>query len=68
MAIELEEPEGTPQIVDGYDPKNSANRLQIDERYFLVDAAAEQERRQKLQDNSGLPKYALDWVEHFCES
>ncbi|MCK5319636.1 MAG: hypothetical protein KAJ55_17115 [Anaerolineales bacterium] len=50
----------------GYDPQNSADRLHPDERYFLVDAVAEQERRQKLQDISGLPKHSIDWVNSFC--
>lgn len=68
MGIELVEPEDNPQIVDGYDPKNSANRLQIDERYFLVDVAAELERRQAAAERSGVPKHALDWIECYCES
>ncbi len=50
----------------GYDPQNSADRLHPDNRYFLVDAIAEQERRQKLQDISGLPKHSIDWVNAFC--
>lgn len=50
----------------GYDPFNSADRLHPDERYFLVDAIAEQERRQKLQDISGLSTHSIDWVNAFC--
>lgn len=53
-------------IILGYDPQNSADRLNPDERFFLVDAVADQERRQKLQDISGLPKHSIEWVNAFC--
>ena len=72
MKLELvpdDRPEAEPPeavIPLGYDPLNSADRLHPDERYFLVYAVAEQERRQKLQDISGLPTPAIDWVNAFC--
>lgn len=50
----------------GYDPFNSADRLEPDDRFFLVDEIADEERRIKLRDLSGVPKHALDWIEVFC--
>lgn len=53
-------------IPPGYDPKNSADKLQPDERYFLVDVQAEQERRQRILDFSDLPQHVLDYIEDYC--
>jgi len=55
-------------IPDGYDPKNSADKLEPDDRYFLVDPEAERERRLAADERSGLPKYTLDYIDAYCES
>jgi len=49
----------------GYDPLNSADRLEPDDRFFLVDALADEARKDRLRVASGVPKHALDWIEVF---
>jgi hypothetical protein len=72
MELELvpeDQPEAANQdnvIPDGYDPKNSADKLEPDARYFLVDVAAEQERMQRILDFSDLPQNVLDYIEDYC--
>lgn len=50
----------------GYDPLNSADKLEPDDRFFLVDVIADEARKEKMREVSGVPKHALDWIEVFC--
>ncbi len=56
--------DAVPKVI-GYDPLNSADMLEPDNRFFLIDEIAAEERRQKAREESGVPKHALDWIEIF---
>ena len=56
--------DAVPKAV-GYDPFNSADKIEPGERPYLLDALAEEERKREIRERSGVPKHALDWIEGF---
>ena len=55
-------------VAFGYDPLNSADMLQPDDRFFLTDPVAEEARRKAAEKISGLPNHVLDYLTDFIKT